>query len=425
MEEYVGGLWHRLVTRAANPRHPQAAVTLEQIAKTAAIFFRALGGDPGLDLSAAPATRHGARRRWLQRIAGSNERIELAWRDGETLRLPQQIDLFPERSLNRDLYLWLVALAAVDNDASQPWITRNQQATLATLQRFPGITARYRRLVQALLPLRLAPEQLPDDEAVQERAIRQALQQPGSVAALPPARRPFQPVPLWPHPAPPVSAAARTAPGDGAPERDQTGQDVARSRRKHVAERTDMPDGKDGFLMMFRAESLFSWTEFIKINRPQDDEEEADNAARAAEDMESLTVARDSQTSAAKLRFDLDLPSERRHRPAGVGLEKARAAAGLLPLAGDGGACSGAMRAAASAAPYRAPAAQPVPGAGAGAQLAQGAAGRRRSRSRCLGAARGRPPRRHAGCRAWTVSRPDQPAARPGLPAAGRPVAVH
>lgn len=310
MEEVVGGLWHKLVTRAASQRHAEAAVRLDDIRKSAGILFRALGGDAGLNLAAAPAVRHGARRRWMERIAGSGERVELAWRDRETLRLPEQIDLFPERSLNRDLYLWLVALSAADNNDSRPWIVRNQQATRNTLERFPGLQARYQRLVDALLPLRFAPEQLPTDEAAQEHAIRQALQYPGSVDVLPAARRSFQPVPLWPHPEPPVSPAGGSNAGDGAPEREPAEKtEDANSRRKHLAERTDMPDGKDGFMMMFRAESLFSWSEFVKVNRPQDDDEDTESAKLAAEDMDKLTVARDGKTSAARLRFDLDLPS--------------------------------------------------------------------------------------------------------------------
>lgn len=309
MEEYVGGLWHKLVTRAASHRHPEAAVRLDDISKTAAIFFRALGGDPGLNLSAAPAIRHGARRRWLERIAGSGEKVELAWRDQETLRLPAQIDLFSQRELNRDLYLWLVALSAATTADDLPWIVRNQQATIATLTRFPGMRSRYHRLVDALLPLRLTPEQLPADEAAQEQAIRQALLQPGSITELPYCHRDFQPVPLWPHPSPPVNTASKTATGDGAPERQQVEQDeIVQSPRKYLAERTDMPDGKDGFLMMFRAESIFSWSEFIKVNRPQNDDEETEHAMLAAEDMDKLTIARDAKSGAAKLRFDLDLP---------------------------------------------------------------------------------------------------------------------
>lgn len=309
MEEYVGELWHKLVTRAADKQHADAAVSLNEISKTAAIYFRALGGDAGLNLSAAPPTRHGARRRWMQRLATSGERVELSWRDGETLRLPERIALFSERSLNRDLYLWLVALSAAKVDDNLPWIIRNQTATLVTLERFPGLLPRYQQLVEAILALRPVPADLPTQEAAQENAIRQALQQPGSVQVLPPSKMPFHPVPLWTHPTPPVSAPSKVSASDGAPERDESDNaNAAKSRRKHAAERTDMPDGKDGFLMLFRAESLFSWTEYIKVNRPQDEEDDLENAAQAAEDMDSMTVARDSETSAAKLRFDLDLP---------------------------------------------------------------------------------------------------------------------
>ena len=308
MEEYVGELWDRLITGAAEKRHAAVGVQLDEIAKPAAIFFRALGGDPGLGISAAPAVRHGARRRLLQRVAGSGEKVELSWRDGEVLRLPSQIDLFAEKALNRDLYFWLVALAAVEIDHTLPWIIRNQQATLSTLKRFPGLQSRYDRLVAATLAIRIPPEKLPADEAAQENAIRQALQQPGTVNEILLAKRPFQPVPLWPHPQPPVSASAAGANGSGSPEQG-AGAPGKKSRRKHLAERTDATEDKNGFLMMFRAETLFSWSEFVKVNRPQDDEDDAETAQLAAEDMDSLTIARDGKTSAANVRFDLDLPA--------------------------------------------------------------------------------------------------------------------
>lgn len=308
MEEYVGELWDRLITSAAEKRHAAVVVRLDDIAKSAAIFFRALGGDPGLGISAAPALRHGARRRLLQRVAGSGEKIELSWRDGEVLRLPSQIDLFAEQALNRDLYFWLVALAAADTDSHQPWIIRNQLATQATLERFPGLQSRYARLVNAVIALRIPPQKLPPDEAAQENTIRQALQYPGTVDAITLAARPFQPVPLWPHPYPPVSAAASGAAGAGSPEQGSSAANK-KNRRKHMAERTDAKEDKNGFLMMFRAESLFSWSEFVKVNRPQDEEDDAETAQQAAEDMDSLTIARDGKTSAASVRFDLDLPA--------------------------------------------------------------------------------------------------------------------
>jgi nitric oxide reductase NorD protein len=310
MEEYVGELWHKLVTRVADKQNVEATVSLDEISKTAGIFFRALGGDAGLNITAAPATRHGARRRWIQKLATTGERVELSWRDGETLRLPESIGIFSDRSLNRDLYLWLVALSAAKTDDNLTWINRNQEATKFTLERFPGLTFRYHKLVEAIISLRPYPDSMTTSEAAQESAIRQALRQPGSINHLPPSKTPFQPVLLWMHPTPPMSEESKVANSDGAPEREPSANNnSAKSRRKYSAERTDMPDGKDGFMMMFRAESLLSWTEYINVNRPQDEEDDLESAAQAAEDMDSMTVARDNETSVAKLRFDLDLPS--------------------------------------------------------------------------------------------------------------------
>ncbi|HEX5675881.1 MAG TPA: nitric oxide reductase, partial [Azonexus sp.] len=91
MEEFVGKLWHNWVTKTAAGHYPQAVVKLAEIEKTAGILFRAFGGDPGLNVAAATSETHGARRRWLQRVAGSNEKAALARRDAETLRLPPEI----------------------------------------------------------------------------------------------------------------------------------------------------------------------------------------------------------------------------------------------------------------------------------------------------------------------------------------------
>ncbi|MFH1493272.1 MAG: VWA domain-containing protein [Pseudomonadota bacterium] len=308
MEEQVGALWHKFITGAADKRYPQEAVTLEQISKTAGIVFRAWGGDSGLAVKSATATEHGAKRSLLQRIAGSNTKAELTWLDGETLNLPTAIDLFPQRGLNRDLYLWLIALAATESDPAQPWLRRNQQATLDVLARFPGLAPRYRRLVAAVLAQRPRPERLPQGEREQETAIRAALEHPGSVEGMPRARRPPQPVYLWLHPTPPPTPPASSG-NDKEPENHEGGESKKSEKdRRYKAERVDMPDGKDGFMMFFRAESIFSWAEYIKVNRPTEEDEAPDE--RPAEDLDNLSVAQDGKTTASRLRFDLDLPSE-------------------------------------------------------------------------------------------------------------------
>ena len=128
MEEHVGLLWHKLISRTVDTRYPEAAVFLSDVRHTLGVFFRALGGDGGLEVVGSNATAHGARRAWLQRIAGTGRKLELAWRDDQTLRLPEHIDLFPDCGSNRDLYLWLAALAVGDQCDEEAWIVKKPAA---------------------------------------------------------------------------------------------------------------------------------------------------------------------------------------------------------------------------------------------------------------------------------------------------------
>ncbi len=311
MEEVVGKLWHNWVTRAAGGHYPQAAVRLAEVEKTAGILFRAFGGDPGLRVAAATADSHGARRRWLQRLAGSGDKVAQARRDGETLRLPPEIAVFPEKSVNRDLYLWLAALAASDVAPRKPWFIRNQLAAQAALARYPGLQPRYERLVAAHLAGRIAPDKLRPDEKAQEDAIRQALQQPGAVNGLPPLSsrksRPPQPVLLWLIAADEREPACGADPGDELPP-EGSGSGAEPDKEAHKAEQVEAPDNKAPMLAIFRAESLPTWAEYVRVNRAYDEDEDP-NARDVARDLDRLSLTRDGQTAKSRVRFDLDLPS--------------------------------------------------------------------------------------------------------------------
>ncbi len=311
MEEFVGKLWHNWVTKAAAGYYPEAIVKLAEVEKTAGILFRAFGGDPGLKVTSATLEEHGARRRWLQRLAGSSEKVAQARRDAETLRLPPEIAAFPEKSLNRDLYLWLAALAANDVSPAKPWFIRNQHATLATLERFPGLQQRYQRLVTSHLATRIAPEALKPDEAAQENALRQAMQKPGSVDGLPPLfsikSRPPQPVLLWligsdERQAGKVGATNENLPPEG------SGNNAETDKQAYKAEQVDAPDNKAAMLAMFRAESIPTWAEYVRVNRAYDNDENP-NAKDAAQDLDKLSLTRDGETAVSRVKFDLDLPS--------------------------------------------------------------------------------------------------------------------
>jgi nitric oxide reductase NorD protein len=309
MEEQVGALWHRLVTRASERRFPAAAVRLEDMAGLIGIYFRALGGDAGLEVKAADEHRHGARRGLLARIAGVGDKLALAWRDDRALLLPPLIDRFPEPGLNRDLYLWLAALATGEARTDDDWLTGNQHLARTTLARFPGLDDRYRRLVAAHLAERPDPARLPPPEAEAEALIRQALTTPGSVTRLPRGRHPPLPVPLWLHPDPPLPMGRATASQDGdEQERAPNDPSADLGRRRRQAERAEMPHKDAGFIGI-RMENILTWGEYVRVDRATDEEDDLERAKSAAEDMDRIAVARDRKAGGARLRFDLDLPA--------------------------------------------------------------------------------------------------------------------
>lgn len=309
MEETVGKFWDRFITRAARVDYPEAAVRLTDISRTLGTFFHAMAGDAGLRVEAASAQSHGARRNWLQRLAGTNRSIELAWRDPESLRLPAQIAAFADPALNRQLYFWLAALAADDDRESGEWFTANQWHTCHVLQRFPGLRSIYERLVDAHLAQRPDPETLPPDEAAQEMVIRRALQQPGQVTKIPEARVLPRPVLLWLHPHPPLATSRQTKdlPDNEQADRRGESQRVSDMRRRQ-GERVDMPDGRSG-LLFYRFETLLSWAEYVRVDRCTDEEDDLDAAAVTLDDLDNISIARDTHSSAKRLRFDLDLPA--------------------------------------------------------------------------------------------------------------------
>ncbi|MBE9560464.1 MAG: VWA domain-containing protein [Proteobacteria bacterium] len=316
MEEFVGKIWDSFITNSANKHYPEAIVHLDEIRRTAGIFFRALGGEGGLRIENATDSEIHARRSILQRIAGTGKKTQYAWRDEETLRLPDSIALFPSKELNRDLYLWLTALSVIPEITTgnnSDWISRNQNRTRETLKIWPGLQSRYQNLLQAHLKQRPDPDKLPTREASQETSIRQALSDPDKNIKLEYAKHPPQPVTLWLHPSPPHQEITKGAqPNDpDLPEQtddEQAKQEQKKQEKRKQGNRTELPDGKDG-LMSFRLETLWSWAEYTKVDRTSVDDDD-DNTMQTAEDMDNITLAQDSETTAGKIKLDLDLPSE-------------------------------------------------------------------------------------------------------------------
>lgn len=304
MEEAVGKLWHKWITQAATQEYPEARVALADIQKKVALWFHAFGGDPGLTIKAATREQWQARRNWLARVAGLEWQVQLAWKNQQDLYLPGSIACFADRALNESLYLWLAALCVNERIGTQDWLTQAQQLVTHTLAQWPGLGKHYNSLVSAHIQQRPWPKKA--EWQHQETLLRQALTDPGTVANSDLDLRQLPPVPLWLHPFPPTPAQpdTTTPPADIVAESDQVSEIKTDHRRQ--GKKVDHSKEDEG-LLAFRLESLFSWAEFVNVDRPQEEDEDL-GAKTAADDLDEFAVSRKSGTVKQRLKFDLDLP---------------------------------------------------------------------------------------------------------------------
>lgn len=328
-EETVGKFWNLIAMRIDPPPHfPDSAVAFDEMRGRIAVLFRGLGGDPAVEMKAVAdeISRHRLTRR--RRIASNGEVVARSSFDGEALRLPVRLAVFPLRADNESLYLWLAAAAAHAPErighsdplhADLAAIRAARAMTQATLSEAPGLRPLWSRLCATHLTQRIRP-QASDTETRIEELIRYLLGDPSIsdpvlLAALddPPAHwraprgyRPFLPVPLWPD-LREVSSSARTEiatmPTDGTPE--EAGDGTARKARRLNSDQAERKDS----LILYKFEALLAWAEFLNVNRRIEDDD-LDNAKKAAEDHEDIGLGQVSKAPATKLKLHLDLAPE-------------------------------------------------------------------------------------------------------------------
>ncbi|WP_281561299.1 VWA domain-containing protein [Thalassomonas sp. RHCl1] len=310
MEEWVGEIWHKFITRKASSEYEEARVKFADISHSVSLVFRALGGEGVKRVEAASGRDYLVRRSLLEKISGANQQISLAWQDDESLRLPESLAVFPDTELNRDLYIWLAVLAAQHNGRFKHWGLDNQQLVLDVLTKYPGLKPRYQRLAKTFVAQRGDPGKLPREEREMEFAINRALLEPGSVKVFPLVNYAPKAVLLWLYPASVISLQASPFLENSADEDEQESKKPKQEKQintRKKAERSDAGNNRDG-MMIFRLESLFSWSEFSKMDRGLDDSDDEDND-RVAQDLDKITLSRQQTQKSSAIKMDLDLPS--------------------------------------------------------------------------------------------------------------------
>lgn len=340
VEEFVGRHWHRWAAQARSyPRHPEAAVNLSDLRSTLGVFFRASGGPAGVPVASIVARNSRHRLTWRQRLGFDEEPVDRPRRDEENLLLPPVLDYFPTKTQNRDHYLWLAAFLALarsphNHGLRDPlqrdiaWLREVHRVLRGTRTRLPGLHQRYRALGTAMLELR-PRRRLPPQESAVELAVQHLLGAPlpgrSSATAIAHAvadpelpldafraerdYRPPLPMPLWGEVIP-LGTGAGGKPGECQDQGGATSSPKHASEGKRKAERRHQDQcERDDPLVLNRFEKMLSWTEMVNVNRLVEDEED-EEAKRAAEQIEEITLSPHKQRAATRLKVDLDLPPD-------------------------------------------------------------------------------------------------------------------
>jgi nitric oxide reductase NorD protein len=335
-EESVGKLWHSLVDGLDAPGvFLDAAVTLDETRGRLGVLFRGLGGARDVEIKVATPQASKYRLSWRRALGRNTERVAVPSFDGETLRLPERIAAFPARDANIALYLWLSAAAVFarrPESESDPlradvrMLQAAQRMTRDTLAQCPGL-----RRTHAALALetreRRAERRVPRAEAAIESAILNLLGAPppndelaaavsaavrGEAADLsgftaPRGYRPFLPVLLWPDLR--AATSIRNFAREDAPhETAETPPDAEHGTFKASRKPSDQAVRKDS-LILHKFEAILSWAELLNVNRRIDDDDE-ENARKAADDQDEISLAQVPQRARTRLKLHLDLSPE-------------------------------------------------------------------------------------------------------------------
>lgn len=335
-EESVGKLWHSFVTPLDAPgAFEEAAATLDETRGRLGVLFRGLGGARDVEIKAATPEVSTHRLSWRRALGRTAERMASPSFDGETLRLPERIAAFPEREANVALYLWLAA-AAVFAHRPEPEqdplradiraLQAAQRMTRDTLAECPGLRRIYAAL--AIETRERRPERrLPPLEAAVEAAILHLLGaarphnalvttisaavrgQTGDLSAFkaPRGYKPFLPVLLWPD-LRPLAARAKSTHEETPHGEGETPPNAEHGTFKASRKRSDQAARKDS-LILHKFEAILSWAELLNLNRRVDDDDE-DNARKAADDQDEIGLAQVPQRAKTRLRLHLDLSPE-------------------------------------------------------------------------------------------------------------------
>ncbi len=348
-EETVGALWHKIVGAPPGPPHfSDAAVQLSEIKNRLGVFFRGLGGDGAIAIKAANGTPADYRLSFRERLGHSSAQYNGLRFDGESLLLPDRLDAYSKPELNEALYFWLAAFAvcgpnppaSLPKDRLLADIMRLRiikQTTDIALQRFAGLQNRHMALCAALRANRPQRELPPVEDKIEQTVLAMLGGPSGGYINLIEAKDPdlsglhapddyrsFMPVILWGE----HNTRAKATSKKTTPHTAEAGASEDGGEKTYAAKRRNADQAKQKDALLFnRFEAVLSIAEMLNLRRTIDDES-LDNAKKAADDLDEISLVETKKTPTTRIKFDLDLAPQ--------DVERERLSDGLLYKEWDG-----------------------------------------------------------------------------------------
>lgn len=286
MEEYIGKVWGKYITKKTSKLHEKQRVYFTDMSKSLYLFYHLMGGEKGKDLQITDKRHINTSRTFLQKISFLGQDFYLTWQDEKSVYLPASCAFFPTLEQNKMLYFWLVSLVArVDVHAGNV-IKENQRATQELLKRYSGFKFFHKEACSYLI------EQYPELLFVTSLENKDVTSN--------------YPFPLWVYP----SLSSRNKANSGEDEDENFNRDTKNTQTdtldmKKQAKQIDDTKKTDGFLS-FLPESMMNIMEQINVDRAEDDRFNED-ALYHAEDLDEITLGKKSANLSARIKIDLDL----------------------------------------------------------------------------------------------------------------------
>jgi len=335
-EETIGTIWHRMVgDRSSYPQYQDAAVRFVDLAQFLPILFRTLVGRNAVKFAARTPVLQDHRLSFMQRLGMPREAIPISQASPELILLPETIDIFPERKLNKELYIWLAVFFASSTPFEKAstqdllvkdlhFIRRSYLTTRRALRFFKGFSARYDTLASSMLLAR-GPRKLPVAEQEIDSLIHKLLagksempdehpfyqyvinghSLPANIKA-PKGYCPTLSLPLWGEIAPAKPLEAYTSDEGEAGATPESGDEQLDNVIKKARRETFDEADRDDPLILYPFEGLMTWAEMLNLARSVEDDDE-ENAKKAAEEADEIVLTPNKKRAATKIKVELDL----------------------------------------------------------------------------------------------------------------------